>query len=141
LIGAPGEIVLRTSAHARGNRPPDVVGISQFHTAAGLDAAALSAVLRRIRSRVLRLAVRHGARPNFASERLSRDGSDQLVRYRLTKPPTTPRAPAPHTRDPPRDRNGRLDFLSLSTGHARRSTPAASASKRQRRNFWPSWRN
>jgi hypothetical protein len=32
-----------------------------FHTAADLDAAALSALQRRIRSGVLRLAVRHGA--------------------------------------------------------------------------------
>ena len=32
----------------------------RFHTAADLDAAALSTVQRRIRSRVLRLAVRHG---------------------------------------------------------------------------------
>jgi len=60
----------------------------------------LSAVQRRIRSRVLRLAVlseaadrpglehllRYCARPAFASERLAWDGSDQPVRYRLTKP-------------------------------------------------------
>jgi hypothetical protein len=40
-----------------------------FHTAADLDAAALSALQRRIRSRVLRLAVRHGAlRPEVAAE-------------------------------------------------------------------------
>ena len=57
-------------------------GTLQFHTAADLDAAALSAVQRRIRSRLLRYC----ARPAFASERLAWDGSDQPVRYRLTKP-------------------------------------------------------
>jgi hypothetical protein len=39
----------------------DAHGTLRFHPAADLDAAAVSAVQRRIRSRVLRLAVRHGA--------------------------------------------------------------------------------
>ena len=45
-------------------------GTLQFYTAADLDAAALSAVQRRIRVRVLRLAVRHGAlTPEVAADR------------------------------------------------------------------------
>jgi hypothetical protein len=39
----------------------DAAGSLHFHPRANLDAAALSAVQRRIRSRVMRLAVRHGA--------------------------------------------------------------------------------
>jgi hypothetical protein len=106
----------------------DAAGSLRFHPAVDLDAAAVSAVQRRIRTRVLRIAVRqdtltpdvasdlarwgHGggfslhaavrleaedraglerllrycARPAFASERLSWDGSDQPVRYSLTRP-------------------------------------------------------
>lgn len=44
--------------------------------------------------------LRYCARPAFASERLSGDGSGRPVRYRLTKPLTTPRALAPRARDP-----------------------------------------
>ena len=106
----------------------DAAGSLRFHPAADLDAAVVSAVQRRIRTRVLRIAVRQGAltpdvaadlarwghgggfslhaavridaedraglerllrycaRPAFASERLSWDGSDQPVRYSLPKP-------------------------------------------------------
>ena len=39
----------------------DAAGTLRFHPAADLSAAALSAVQRRIRSRVLRIAVRYGA--------------------------------------------------------------------------------
>ena len=46
------------------------------------------------------MQLRYCARPAFASERVSWDGSDRPVRYRLTKPLTTPRAPAPRARDP-----------------------------------------
>jgi len=103
-------------------------GTLRFHPAADFDSAAVSAVQRRIRSRVLRIAVRYGAltpavaadlarwghgggfslhaavrieaedraglerllrycaRPAFASERLTWDGSDQPARYTPPKP-------------------------------------------------------
>ncbi|MCC6473622.1 MAG: transposase [Burkholderiales bacterium] len=106
----------------------DAAGALRFHPTVDLDPAAISAVQQRIRSRVLRIAVRPGAltpqvaaelarwghgggfslhaavrieaedraglerllrycaRPAFASERLAWDGSDQPVRYTLSKP-------------------------------------------------------
>ena len=106
----------------------DAAGTLRFYAAADRADTAVDAVQRRIRSRVLRIAVRYGAltpevandlarwshgggfslhaavrieaqdraglerllrycaRPAFASERLSWDGSEQPVRYTLPKP-------------------------------------------------------
>ncbi len=84
----------------------DPHGTLRFHPAVDLGETTISAVQRRIRRRVLRIAVRYGAlipevaadrsgferllrycaRPAFASERLCWDGCDQPVHYRLTKP-------------------------------------------------------
>lgn len=61
-----------------------------FHTAADLDAAALSAVLRRIRSRVPRLGIRRGALTPEVAADLARSGHGggwvQEVRDRLPAP-------------------------------------------------------
>jgi hypothetical protein len=86
----------------------DAAGTLRFHPAADLDDAALRAVQRRIRIRVLRIAVHYCARLVFASERLFWEGHDRPAA--LLPPPRRHRHHyfgvfAPHAalraRDPP----------------------------------------